>query len=109
MAGHMVAFDPRFEKASVGMMTLECAIAEAFSEGFATFDLLAPADSYKARLTRNRIGVNDWALPVTLKGAVYARLYLGGVRPAIKSALSALPAPLGRFIAARYARGAPLS
>jgi CelD/BcsL family acetyltransferase involved in cellulose biosynthesis len=109
MAGHMAAFDPRFEKASVGMMTLERAIAEAFSEGFATFDLLAPADAYKARLTRNKIGVNDWAIPVTLKGKAYARLYLGGARPAIKSALSALPAPLGRFIAARYGRWTPLS
>jgi CelD/BcsL family acetyltransferase involved in cellulose biosynthesis len=109
MAGHVAAFDPRFEKASVGMMMLERAIAEAFTEGFATFDLLAPADAYKARLTHNTIGVNDWALPVTLKGKAYARLYLGGVRPAMKSALSALPAPFGRFIAARYGRWSPLS
>jgi CelD/BcsL family acetyltransferase involved in cellulose biosynthesis len=109
MAGHMVAFDTRFEKASVGMMTLERAIADAFSEGFSTFDLLAPADTYKSRLARNPIGVNDWALPVTLKGKAFARLYLGGMRPAIKSALSALPISFGRFIAARYGRWSPLS
>jgi CelD/BcsL family acetyltransferase involved in cellulose biosynthesis len=109
IAGHVAAFDPRFEKASVGMTMLERAIAEAFTEGFATFDLLAPADAYKARLTRNKIGVNDWALPVTLKGKAYARLYLGGLRPAIRSALAALPAPLARFLAARYGRSSPLS
>ena len=41
-----------------------------------TFDLLAPADAYKARLAPTEIGVTDWALPVSRAGAVYARLYL---------------------------------
>ena len=40
IAGHVVAFDPAFEKASVGMLLLEGIMAKAFSEGFA---VLRPA------------------------------------------------------------------
>ena len=109
IAGHVAAFDPAFEKASVGMLMLEGAIARAFAEGFAVFDLLAPADAYKARLVRNEIGVIDWAVPVTRAGGIYARLYLARLRGALKAVLAALPAPVGRFIAARSGSAARLS
>ena len=109
IAGHVAAFNPAFEKASVGMLMLEGAKARAFSEGFAVFDLLAPADAYKARLAPNEIGVIDWAVPVTRAGGVYARLYLAHLRGALKRILAALPVPVGRFIAARYGRPARLS
>ena len=109
IAGHVAAFNPAFEKAGVGMLMLEGIMAKAFSEGFAVFDLLAPADAYKARLVHNEIGVIDWAVPVSAAGGIYARLYLAHLRGALKSALAALPVPVGRFIAARYGRTAGLS
>jgi CelD/BcsL family acetyltransferase involved in cellulose biosynthesis len=109
IAGHVAAFDPAFEKASVGMLMLEGVRARAFAEGFAVFDLLAPADPYKARLARNEIGVIDWAVPVTGAGGIYARLYLARLRGALKTVFAALPAPVGRFIAARYESAARLS
>ncbi len=109
IAGHVAAFNPAFEKASVGTLMLEGAMARAFGEGFAVFDLLAPADAYKAHLARNEIGVIDWAVPVTRAGGVYARLYLAHLRGALKSVLAALPVPVGRFIATRYGRSARLS
>ena len=80
-------------------MLLERAIGETFSEGFNTFDLLPPAAPYKARLARAEIGVIDWAVPMSLKGAAYARLYLGFARPAMKAALAAQPVPLRRLVA----------
>ena len=67
IASHIAAFDARFEKASVGMLLLERAIAEMFAEGFVTFDLLPPAATYKARLAgarrdrRHRLGGADVA------------------------------------------------
>jgi CelD/BcsL family acetyltransferase involved in cellulose biosynthesis len=109
IAGHVAAFNPAFEKSSVGMLMLEGAKARAFSEGFAVFDLLAPADAYKAHLARNEIGVLDWAVPVSRAGGVYARVYLTRLRGALKAALAALPVPVGRFIAACYGRPARLS
>ena len=102
IAGHVASFNPAFEKASVGMLLLEGIRARAFSDGFAVFDLLAPADTYKSRLARNEIGVIDWAVPVSRAGGVYARLYLAHLRGALKAALAALPVPVGRFIAAHY-------
>ncbi len=80
-------------------MLLERAIGETFAEGFDTFDLLPPAAPYKARLARTEIGVIDWAVPLSRKGAAYARLYLGFARPALKAALAALPAPMRRLLA----------
>jgi hypothetical protein len=44
----------------------------------------------------------DWALPVSLKGRAYTRLYLVFARPALKAVLAGLPKPLRRFIASRY-------
>ena len=108
IAGHVAAFNPAFEKASVGMLMLEGIMANAFGKGFAVFDLLAPADAYKARLVHNEIGVIDWAVPVSAAGGIYARLYLAHLRGTLKSALAALPVPVGRFIAARYGRPASL-
>ena len=66
IASHIAAFDARFEKASVGMLLLERAIAEMFAEGFVTFDLLPPAATYKARSgargdRRHRLGGADVA------------------------------------------------
>ena len=69
IASHIAAFDARFEKASVGMLLLERAIAEMFAEGFVTFDLLPPAATYKARLLAHaEIGVTDWVLPALAQG-----------------------------------------
>jgi CelD/BcsL family acetyltransferase involved in cellulose biosynthesis len=109
VAGHLAAFNPAFEKLSAGTLMLEGAMTRAFGEGFAVFDLMAPADAYKARLAPNEIGVIDWAVPVSRAGGVYARLYLVRLRGALRAALAALPLPVGRFIAAHYGRAARLS
>ncbi len=100
---HIAAFDLRFEKASVGALLLERTVAQAFADGFRTFDLLAPAEHYKLRWADGVVNVNDWAVPVSLKGWAFTRLYLGAVRPALKAALGVLPMALRRFIADRYA------
>jgi len=100
---HIVAYDLQFEKASVGAVLLQHAIAQAFADGFRTFDFLAPAEHYKLRWADGVVGVTDWAMPLSLKGRAFARLYLALVRPAIRAALSALPLALRRFVADRYA------
>lgn len=101
IVGHVAAFDARFEKASVGMMLLERTREAAFAQGFETFDLLAPADSYKLRLCESVLAVSDWAVPVSRRGALYAGLYLTRMRPAMKALLTALPRSARRRLAAR--------
>ena len=99
---HVIVFNLKYEKAGAGVLLLEDTIAKSFGHGCKTFDLLAPADGYKLDWADGRAGVADWALALTLKGWVYARIYLGFARPAVKSTLAALPMPIRRFVAGRY-------
>jgi CelD/BcsL family acetyltransferase involved in cellulose biosynthesis len=100
---HVIVFNLKYEKAGAGVLLLEETIARSFGNGFRTFDLLAPADSYKLDWADGVTGVADWALPLSLKGWVYARLYLGFAREAVKKSLAALPMSLRHFLADRYA------
>ena len=69
----------------------------------APYDLLSPADGYKLAWADAVMGVTDWVIPLSAKGWVFARLYLGLARPALKAALGAMPASLRRLVADRYA------
>jgi CelD/BcsL family acetyltransferase involved in cellulose biosynthesis len=98
---HVIVFNLAYEKAGAGVLLLEESIARSFDNGGRVFDLLAPADGYKLDWADAATGVTDWALPLSLKGWLYARVYLGFAREGIKRALSALPASVRRRLAAR--------
>jgi CelD/BcsL family acetyltransferase involved in cellulose biosynthesis len=100
---HVIVFNLRYEKAGAGVLLLEESIAQAFGTDARTYDLLSPADGYKLAWADAAMGVTDWVLPLSAKGWVYARLYLGLARPALKAALGAMPASLRRLVADRYA------
>jgi CelD/BcsL family acetyltransferase involved in cellulose biosynthesis len=102
-AMHVIVFDLKYEKAGAGVLLLEETIAKSFDGTCRVFDLLAPADGYKLDWADAVTGVTDWALPLSLKGRLYARLYLGLARPAVKATLEVLPASLRRALAARLA------
>jgi CelD/BcsL family acetyltransferase involved in cellulose biosynthesis len=102
VAAHILAYDAKFQKESVGVHLLEHAIEQAIADGYRTFDLLAPADEYKLRWADGMVPVTDWALPVTGKGAAYTHIHLMRVRPMMKSLFRLLPAPVRRFLAKRY-------
>jgi CelD/BcsL family acetyltransferase involved in cellulose biosynthesis len=106
IATHIVAYDPRFSKENVGWQLLNHAIATAHADGYRTFDLLAPADPYKLRWADGSVEVIDWVLPVSMKGALYARLYPMLARPLLKRLARALPQWLTRVVAGRYYRRA---
>ena len=99
---HVVAYDLEYEKASVGSLLLQQAIAEAFNAGYRTFDFLAPADDYKMRWADGVVGVSDWVLPRSRKGRAFARFYLGLARPTVRAAFDALPMAARRFIARHF-------
>jgi CelD/BcsL family acetyltransferase involved in cellulose biosynthesis len=101
---HVIVFNLKYEKAGAGVLLLEETIARSFDGGARVFDLLAPADGYKTDWADAATGVTDWAIPVSRKGWLYARLYLGLARPAVKATLGALPMSLRRALAARLTR-----
>jgi CelD/BcsL family acetyltransferase involved in cellulose biosynthesis len=102
VATHILAYNSKFERESVGVHLLEHAIARSFAEGYRTFDLLAPADDYKMHWADGVVGVTDWAIPVSVKGKAFTRLYLMLGRPLLKSIVNALPPALRRLVASRY-------
>ena len=105
IATHVIAYDPRFAKDSVGWQLLYHAIGKAYAEGYRTFDLMAPADDYKLRWADGCVDVIDWVLPVTRKGAIFARLYPMLARPLLKRIARSMPQELRRRIARRcYSR-----
>jgi CelD/BcsL family acetyltransferase involved in cellulose biosynthesis len=96
---HVIAYDLRYQKASVGSLLLQQTIAEANAAGYRTFDFLAPADDYKLKWADGVVPVSDWAVPLSWKGQAFARAYLKLARPALKRVFNILPLTLRRFIA----------
>jgi CelD/BcsL family acetyltransferase involved in cellulose biosynthesis len=99
---HVIVFNLAFEKAGAGVLLLEESIARSFDIDCRAFDLLAPADGYKLDWADSVTGVTDWAVPLSLKGWLYARVYLGFAREGIKRVLAALPASVRRRLAAGF-------
>jgi O-antigen/teichoic acid export membrane protein/CelD/BcsL family acetyltransferase involved in cellulose biosynthesis len=92
LAGHIFAYDVAHEKSGAGVLLLEECLRVALERGFKTYDLLAPGDAYKYDWCADSAGVHDWAVPVSLRGRIYTRLYLSGMREQMKRAAAKLPA-----------------
>jgi CelD/BcsL family acetyltransferase involved in cellulose biosynthesis len=86
------AIDPEFMKCGPGQVQMADTIVHAREQGFAAYDLLAPADPFKRVIATGAIAVCDYALPLSLQGQVAARAFR--FAPHAKSILSKLPAPL---------------
>jgi CelD/BcsL family acetyltransferase involved in cellulose biosynthesis len=99
---HVIVYDRAFEKAAAGALLMEDSIRRACDAGRRTFDLLAPADSYKMDWADGAVAVSDRVMPLSLKGQIYGRLYLLFLRNFAKKAVGALPTPLRSAIAGGY-------
>jgi CelD/BcsL family acetyltransferase involved in cellulose biosynthesis len=97
---HILVFDIELERASVGTLLIEHIIRAAADGGVACYDLLSPGDAYKLAWADASIAVDDWAVPLTITGRAFARLYLAGLRERLKSAVRRLPAPVRRVLSA---------
>lgn len=102
MLGHVFTYDTRFAKDSVGAFLLHHTIKQAIADGHRTLDLMAPADEYKLRSADGSVGVDNWAIALSAKGAAFMRVYLMVARPLLKAAVALMPGRLRRFIAQRY-------
>jgi len=100
---HVIVFNLKYEKVGAGVLLLESTFAQACGTNARTFDLLSPGDGYKLAWADASMGGTDWVIPLSARGWVFARLYLGLARPALKAALGAMPASLRRLVADRYA------
>lgn len=91
LAMHVIVYNLKFEKSSVGVLLMEKCLADGYKDGLGIYDMLAPGDNYKNDWADATSDVYDWVKPLSMSGYVYAHLYLGFVRPKLKLALAAMP------------------
>ena len=94
----MANWNPAYEASSPGRLHLGEVIRTCFEEGFETADFLIPASSYKLSWTDEMMPVGDLVLPLTRIGSLYARLWLGFLRPRAKQLFFRLPAGLRQLL-----------
>ncbi|MBX9925693.1 MAG: GNAT family N-acetyltransferase [Hyphomicrobiaceae bacterium] len=105
IAVHVLAYGQRFDKCGPGNLLMEKLLARAHAEGVATYDLLAPGGGYKTEWADGAVPVYDHAAGVSIAGTVFARGWLGLVRPALKRAIEGLPQGLRCRIRGLFRRG----
>jgi CelD/BcsL family acetyltransferase involved in cellulose biosynthesis len=88
------AIAPRLARSGPGRLQIELTIERCRDDGFAIYDLLPPAESYKRAITNGAVAVRDYAIGYGALGG----LALLAARAAwrIKPQLARLPAPLRR-------------
>jgi CelD/BcsL family acetyltransferase involved in cellulose biosynthesis len=91
LAMHIIVYNLAWEKSGVGVLHLERAIAEAYAAGIEVIDLLAPNEAYKMDWADGVVGVEDLAVPLTLKGSAFVSLYLGLLRQRLKALAPYMP------------------
>lgn len=104
VATHIFAYNQKYAKDRVGAHLMELTIEQTMASGFRYFDMLAPADDYKMRWSDGTVDVIDWAMPMTVKGSLYARIYLQALRPLLKRARDWLPPSIAKVLSAIYER-----
>ena len=94
---HIGSYNPDYSRGSPGNHLMERSMDLLLQQGVKWFDLMAPAYDYKLKWGSHRDTVRAFALPVSLSGKLYMKLYLQGLRPGLKHVLDNLPLPLKRL------------
>ena len=90
------AINPAFARFGPGHVQMAATQDHARAHGYATYDLLGPADPFKRALASGEVAIRDYILPLSLKG----RLAAGALRhvPQMRAAAARLPAALRRRV-----------
>ncbi|MGI9415438.1 MAG: GNAT family N-acetyltransferase [Hyphomicrobiales bacterium] len=87
---YMGAFDWAWREHSPGKVQMREMICWCINNGMDQYDFLGTPAAYKSEWTDLEIGMRDFCAPATLRGAVYARLWLARLRPLAKAAFERL-------------------
>lgn len=89
---YLGAINTDFARWGPGSVQMADSMAHARDQGFDVYDLMAPAAPFKQALASGETPIDDYALPLSLKGRLAAGL-LAQSRP-LKAAAARLPQPL---------------
>ncbi len=102
LAMHVIVYDLNYEKSSVGVLLMEKCLSDGYHDGLGVYDMLAPGDNYKLDWADGVADVYDWVKPLSAAGYLYARLYLGLLRPYAKRAMKSMPQALRKIVSRGY-------
>lgn len=74
-----------------GRLTMDLSQRKALNDGCTRFDLMVPYDQHKESWASAMEPVNDYYLPLSLKGAAYGNFYLGFARPHLRKLYQRMP------------------
>ncbi|MEL7454238.1 MAG: GNAT family N-acetyltransferase, partial [Pseudomonadota bacterium] len=94
---YLGAYDSEWANLSVGSIQVWLTRQWAIEQGIDTYDFLGSSD-YKAQLTDHQIPLVSVAVPLSLRGRIYASLWLRQVRPSLYRAFQAMGPRLKRPI-----------
>lgn len=103
IAVHILVYDLAFDKSGPGALLLEHTIAKRLEGGLRIYDLMAPGDNYKKDWADCATQVDDFAVPVTALGRLYAKGYLGFARPRLKKFVQKVPLSLRQALSGKLA------
>ena len=88
---YMGAFDWSLRQQAPGRLQMHETIGWLIGQGAHCMDLLANPSDYKREMASRSLPLASYALSHNLRGAAYASLWAGWVKPQLKSALAAIP------------------
>jgi CelD/BcsL family acetyltransferase involved in cellulose biosynthesis len=82
---YLGSFDWTYHEASPGKLQIDMTVAWLIDNGGKVFDLMGNPTDYKKRLSNVEISLHSYAVPVTMQGRVFVRLWIRLLKPALKS------------------------
>lgn len=88
---HVITYNLAFEKWNPGHLTTFEGLRTLKDDGIDHFDFMGPCAPFKLDWSDATVDVNDWAVPLSVKGALWTRVYLGFARDRLKAIHQAMP------------------
>jgi CelD/BcsL family acetyltransferase involved in cellulose biosynthesis len=97
---YLGAFEPELAKLGPGNVLTQHVLEWCVANGVQRYDMLAPRSRNKREWQTNEVAIVDFALPLTLRGRLYAALALKRLAPAMRDLFYALPPRVRSCVAA---------
>jgi len=91
---YISGWDENYEQSSPGKLHLGAVLEACFEAGLEKADFLMPAVPYKATWATGEVGVQDYVLPLSIRGYIFNGLWLNILRPLAKTIILKLPKSL---------------
>ncbi len=102
-AAHIISYELDYEKWGPGHLMTLSNLEHCKQDAIEIFDFMGPDAQFKRDWADDAIEVNDWAVPLSIKGTLWCKVYLGFARDRLKQSYQHLPTPVKKAIAGTFA------